>query len=128
MITANTLRQSVDPEDALAVFLLRHDHTHVDRLSDAIEDACSRGCGFWLKPTPLNATPRSRPATGRALGAENAPLEPFPGAPRPATHLHEITLFGIFAAGPTAEVAARNWRTVARRFAAITGPDFEIGF
>ena len=63
-------------------------------------------------------------------------MEPNPAGvdrPRQATHLFEITLFGITSTGFTATVAAQNWRTVATRIAEAYCndsdlPDGEIDF
>lgn len=58
----------------------------VDALAETLRIACLRGAGHWQGPAP-----------GGPIG-------------RPATHLFEISLFGVIGTGTTPQEAAHNWR------------------
>lgn len=71
-------------------FLARMEHAPADALVTVLQRLCDRGAGCW---TPPQTAARSRPAT----------------------HQHEISLWGLLGAGPTPEEAAVNWRIAALR-------------
>jgi len=56
----------------------------------ALQNACATGHGSWMEPAAI-------------------------GAFRPATHLHEVSLWGVIGVGPTPIEAARSWRIAALR-------------
>ena len=71
-------------------FMTIHDLAPLDVLIAAIRQACQRGFGLWMEP------PKGKPTL------------------RPATHLVEISLFGVSTVGFALDDAARNWRRAAR--------------
>lgn len=75
-----------------AAFLAQTDHMPTDVFLAALQRTCARGLGGWTQPTK---------------GPKHSP----------ATHQHEVSLWGVLGVGPTEIEAARNWRTAARRLA-----------
>lgn len=73
-------------ETALRAFVADHADSPLDLLTAAIRARCQR-TGVWMDP-----------GTSKR---------------RPATHLHDITLWGISGQGFTPEEAARAWRRAA---------------
>ena len=80
-----------DPETLPEFFMQRHGAADPATRADAIRAAVTTGFGNWLSPFGGNAHQR------------------------PATHMHEIDLFGITATGDTTDRAVANWFTVADR-------------
>jgi hypothetical protein len=97
---ALTVEALIEAEHAArrAAFLAHMDLAPVDVLVTMIRRLCDAGRGGWTMPTK---------------GPKH----------RPATHLHEISLWGVLGVGPTEEEAARNWRTAARRLAEAEGAE-----
>lgn len=95
---ALTVEALIEAEHAArrAAFLTHMDLAPVDVLVTVLQRICARGFGAWTAP---------------AKGTKY----------RPATHLHEVTVWGVTGTGPTPEEAARNWRTAARRLAEAEG-------
>ncbi|MCF7700524.1 hypothetical protein [Loktanella sp. M215] len=86
-----------DPQTLSEFFLLRYTVATPEKRADAIRAGVATGFGTWLSATNASS--------------------------RPATHLHEIDLFGVTATGDTAESAVAYWFTVAARvLTADTGP------
>lgn len=81
----------------LTHFLTLHDLAPLDVLVGAIRSTCMRGLGVWMHPQ----------------------TEPHQ---RPATHLYEISLFGVTGCGFSLEQAASSWRIAAR---SLTDPGIE---
>jgi hypothetical protein len=85
-------------------------------------DLADRARRFLAATADLDGTALARciaHATRQGWGTWTAPVTADP-ALHPATHLHEIDLFGIAATGATATEAALHWRSVATR---QTSPD-----
>lgn len=95
-----TVEALIEEEHAArrAAFLACVDHVPADALALRLRRICDRGHGAWTVP---------------ATGTKH----------RPATHLHEVTLWGLTGTGPNPEEAARNWRTAARRLAEAEGAE-----
>jgi hypothetical protein len=95
-----TVEALIEEEHAArrGAFLSHMDLAPVDALLTVLQRICARGHGAWTVP---------------AKGTKY----------RPATHLHEVTLWGLTGTGPTPEEAARNWRTAARRLAEAEGAE-----
>ena len=98
---ALTVEALIEAEHAArrAAFLAQTDHMPTDVFLAALQRVCARGLGGWTKPT---SGPRHRPAT----------------------HQHEVSLWGVLGVGPTEIEAARNWRTAARRLAEEGGTEW----
>lgn len=73
----------------LDAFLCRHRDQNLDWQTAAIRQAVMRGHGVWMQPKPRG---RQR---------------------HPDTHQHEVTLFGISAAGNSIEQVTQSWFKVA---------------
>lgn len=73
----------------LSAFLCRHRDQNLFCQAAAIQNAIMRGHGVWMQPMPQG---RQR---------------------HPDTHQHEITLFGISAAGSSTEQVTHNWFKIA---------------
>ena len=93
-----TVEALIEAEHAArrAAFLACVENVPADALASRLRRICDRGHGAWTVPAKRTKY-------------------------RPATHLHEITLWGLTGTGPTPEEAARNWRTAARRLAEAEG-------
>ena len=72
-------------------FLTHYALRDADTRSSAIVRAVAEGYGTWISPTCADTSVR------------------------PATHMHEITLFDVTATGATGPEAVQNWFTVAAR-------------
>jgi hypothetical protein len=95
-----TVEALIEEEHAArrGAFLACVEEVPADALAVRLRRICDRGLGCWTEPQ----TARHQ---------------------RPATHLHEVTLWGLTGTGPTPEEAARNWRTAARRLAEAEGAE-----
>ncbi len=78
------------PTTLLATFIHNHARADFDQRMSALEAAVRTGFGTWMSPD-------CDPATNQY----------------PATHQHEITVFGIAASGLTARAAVANWFKIA---------------
>lgn len=86
-----------DNRARLAAFISAVRDAPLDVLADAIRQACEGGFGSWMDPAPH--------------------------ATRPATHLYEISLFGVLGIGHDLPQAAASWRTAALRQTTTEGSD-----
>lgn len=80
-----------DQRAYLVEFYTAIEQMPLDVVVSAIRTACARGYGIWMEPPEQTAT-----------------------APRPATHMIEMALFGAVGYGATLIEAARSWRNAAR--------------
>lgn len=80
-----------DPTDLLDFFLAKYTPTDGEIQAEALRTAVRVGFGTWMCPEDATT------------------------AQRPATHLHEITVYSVSATGETARAAVSNWFRVANR-------------